>query len=70
MTQDVTGDVSRPKGSKVRSVAAKLLLLTITLLIGLALMEWAVRRVFPYFSPTAQVPFRLATNRLQFGAPV
>ena len=67
MTQDATGDVSRPKGSKVRSVAAKLLLLTVTLLIGLALMEWAVRRVFPYFSPTAQVPFRLVTKGMALG---
>jgi hypothetical protein len=51
----------------VRSAAAKLLLLTVTLVIGLGLMEWAVRRMFPYFSPTAQVPFRLVTKGLALG---
>jgi len=44
-----------------------MLLLAVTLLVGLAVMEWAVRRVFPYFSPTAQVPFRLAAEGLALG---
>ena len=61
------GDVSRPKASRVRSAAAKVLLLTVTLLIGLAMMEWGVRRLFPYFSPTAQVPFRLVAKGMALG---
>ena len=67
MTQDVTGDVSRPKVSRTRSAAAKVLLLTVTLLIGVSMMEWGVRRLFPYFSPTAQVPFRLVAKGMALG---
>ena len=67
MTQDVTGNAPRPKGSKVRSAAAKILLLTVTLLAGLAVLEMAVRRLLPYFSPSAQVPFRLAAKGLALG---
>jgi len=67
MTQDVTGDVSRPKVSRMRSAAAKVLLLTVTLLIGVSMMEWGVRRLFPYFSPTAQVPFRLVAKGMALG---
>jgi hypothetical protein len=69
MTQVVTGDMSRPKASRVRGAAAKVLLLTVTLLVGLALLELAVRWRFPYFSPAAQVPFRLVTNGLAVGPP-
>jgi len=69
MTQDVTGTVPRPKGSRVRNAAAKILLLTVTLIVGLAVMEVAVRRLFPYFNPSAQVPFRLAAKGLALGPP-
>lgn len=51
----------------MRSAAAKALLLTVTLLIGLSMMEWGVRRLFPYFSPTAQVPFRLVAKGMALG---
>ncbi len=67
MTQDATGDASRPKVSRVRSAAAKILLLTVTALGCLALLEVAVRRLFPYFSPSAQIPFRLAAKGMALG---
>lgn len=51
----------------MRSAAAKVLLLTVTLLIGVSMMEWGVRRLFPYFSPTAQVPFRLVAKGMALG---
>lgn len=67
MTQVVTGSAPPPKVSRARRAAARMLLLAVTLLVGLAVMEWAVRRLFPYFSPTAQVPFRLAAEGLALG---
>ena len=66
-TQDAAANVSRPKGSKMRSAAAKGLLLAVSLLICLALLEVAVRRLFPYFRPSAQVPFRLAAKGMALG---
>ena len=51
----------------MRSAAAKLLLLTVTALICLALLELAVRRLFPYYSPSAQIPFRLAAKGMALG---
>ncbi|MEI8043333.1 MAG: SGNH/GDSL hydrolase family protein [Verrucomicrobiota bacterium] len=42
-------------------------MLTVTLLIGVSMMEWGVRRLFPYFSPTAQVPFRLVAKGMALG---
>jgi hypothetical protein len=67
MTQSAAPTVAQPKMSKLRSAAAKGLLLTVTLLIGLALLEFAVRRLFPYFSPSAQLPFRLVSKGLALG---
>jgi hypothetical protein len=67
MTQDETGDASAPKGSKIRSAAAKALLLTATALICLAVLEFAVRWLFPYFSPSAQIPFHLVTKGMALG---
>ena len=68
MTQDATGPEPRPeRASRLRSAAAKVLLLAVTLLVGLVLLELAVRWRFPYFSPAAQVPFRLVTNGLAVG---
>ena len=65
MTQVVTATGTRP--SRLRRFAAKLSLLAITVLICLALLEWAVRWLFPYFSPSAQVPFRLAEKGMALG---
>ncbi len=56
-----------PSPSKLRSAAAKGLLLAVTLLISLALLELAVRRLFPYFNPSAQIPFRLAAKGMALG---
>ena len=66
-TQDAAANVSRPKGSKLRSAAAKGLLLTVSLVICVALLELAVRRLFPYFRPSAQIPFRLAAKGMALG---
>jgi hypothetical protein len=66
-TQDAAANVSRPKGSKMRSAAAKGLLLTVSLVICVALLELAVRRLFPYFRPSAQIPFRLAAKGMALG---
>jgi hypothetical protein len=66
-TQDAAANVSRPKGSKLRSAAAKGLLLTVSLVICVALLELAVRRLLPYFRPSAQVPFRLAAKGMALG---
>jgi hypothetical protein len=67
MTQDATENVCRSNVSRLRSTAAKILLLTITALICLTLLELAVRRLFPYFSPSAQIPFRLAAKGMALG---
>jgi len=56
-----------PRRSKLRSVCAKLLLLTGSLLVCVALLELAVRWFFPYFNPSAQVPFRLVTKGMALG---
>jgi len=68
MTQVATGPDPCPiKTSRLRRAAAKVLLLTVTLAVGLSLMELVVRWRFPYFCPAAQVPFRLVTNGLAVG---
>jgi hypothetical protein len=68
MTEVATATVEdRPAASKLRGVAANLLLLAVTLVICLALLEWTVRWLFPYFSPGAQVPFRLAAKGMALG---
>ena len=67
MTQDATADDVRPTASKLRGVAARMLLLTVTVLLCLALLELAVRRLFPYFSPSAQIPIRLAAKGMALG---
>ncbi|MGO8930120.1 MAG: alginate O-acetyltransferase AlgX-related protein [Limisphaerales bacterium] len=51
----------------MRSAAAKGLLLTVALFTCLALLELAVRQLFPYFSPSAQIPFRLAAKGMALG---
>jgi hypothetical protein len=67
MMQDATADVARPTASKLRGMAARMLLLTVAVLLCLALLELAVRRLFPYFSPSAQLPFRLAAKGMALG---
>ena len=51
----------------MRSAAAKGLLLAVTLLMCLTLLELAVRWLFPYYRPSAQVPFRLAAKGMALG---
>ena len=46
-TQDAAASVARPKGHRLRSAAAKGLLLAVTLLICLTLLELAVAGVEP-----------------------
>jgi hypothetical protein len=67
MTQDATEKASRPEVSRVRNATAKILLLTVTALICLLPLELAVRWLFPYYSPSAQVPFRLAAKGMALG---
>ena len=55
------------KPSRLRSVWPKLLLLALSLSFCLVLLEFGVRWFFPYFSPSAQVPFRLVSKGLALG---
>ncbi len=57
----------QPKPSRLRSLAAKLLLLGCSLLVCLVLLEFGVRWFFPYFNPSAQVPFKLVAKGLALG---
>jgi hypothetical protein len=45
----------------------KLLLLAVTVLLCLAVLESAVRWLFPYFRPNSQIPFRLAAKGMALG---
>jgi hypothetical protein len=65
--EDTAGQLPAPKPSRLRALAPKLLLLAVTLLISLTLLEVAVRWFFPYFSPTAQVPFKLVSKGFALG---
>ena len=67
MTQDPTADVPPPTASKLRRVAVRVLLLGVTLFLCLAVLEWAVRRLFPYFRPSAQIPFHLVAKGMALG---
>ena len=56
MTDPKAGKPAAPR-SRLRSFAARMLLLIVTLGLCLAIMEIAVRILCPYFRPEAQVPY-------------
>jgi hypothetical protein len=66
-TQDATGELPPARSSRFRGLGAKLVLLAVTLGFCLVLLELAVRWLFPYFCPSAQVPFRLISKGLATG---
>jgi hypothetical protein len=54
----------------LRGFLPRLLLLTVTVFGCLVVLEFAVRRLFPFFCPSAQVPFRLAAKGMALGLPM
>ena len=53
-----------------RRLALKLAILSGTTLLGLLLLEFAIRLIFPYYSPSTQVPFYNNADGLVLGQPL
>ncbi len=70
MTQAAAGKVEPSSGAKPKRYAAKGLLLVVALSISLACLEFGVRWLFPFFNPSAQIPFQLTTNGVPLGPPL
>lgn len=58
---------SKPARSRRRNYGAKILLLSVTVGLCLLMMEWTIRRLFPYYRPGTQIPFQLTTNGVPLG---
>src|SRR5262249_49234706 len=67
MTQTASTPVPTAAGFEWRSLAVNLLLLGVTVVICLALLEFAVRRLFPFLDSSRQIEFRLMTNGMALG---
>ncbi len=70
MSQGAAAKASRPARSKPRRFAVKILVGVVTTAICLTLLEWGVRRFFPFFDPHTILYIQMTTNGVALGQPM
>src|SRR6516164_7647042 len=61
---------SQSRRAKFRTLTAKLVIVGVTTAICIAILEVAVRALFPYFRPSAQIPFIPQPGGFALGPPL